>query len=1061
MNPPRLFRSLIVLAGLISSAFAGDPTNPILFVTQVPMPEEVNTRTITSNYMSCVSPFGNHLGGTAFAGRGGSLWIRFPGNANATLNHQLFDLLAIADWSAVAGGKPAANTVAVRNPSVHWLAGRAVFSMVIGAPANGGDNTSFIWQLYEITLPTQAQLNANVKPVITKVANQPPYNNTMPCYTPDDLLIFASDRPYNGQPGLTQREEYLGLPTTSGLWKLDPASAASLKLLHHSPSGAFSPQVDSAGRIVFVNWDHLSRDIEAVTDERDSIPTAPYNEPAPTAFGGWHATGNGSGNFADETANAQFTPGTAWTLGQHLDVFPEPRNADKKTLFDEFGTVIGGTPTLTLNGVTTNIFMPWMLNLDGTGGEILNHVGRHEVAGAFNKNFPLDANLVNFTPTANLGYAGLVAHNAFNNLMWIREDPLNPGTFYGIDSVDLGTHGAGGIVKLANAGAGVNPDTMTVSYITGSVTGATRPQGIPLVRVGMNITTPASPLTALATPETIYRNATPLKDGALVASAATGIDQTDWNRGSVAAPVTPWNFRLKSLKLSGAQFVPDVTLTSGIAITTSYWVPGQAQITQWSGTAWELDPAEVIARTTPATVTAGVVDPIEAAAFTTANVHMPTFQNWLTANNYALSVSRNVTMRDRHDRQQPFNLKIVWSNTQTTAPAPNNGTIYNIGWVQFLQADLRRGYMLGGAQPAPGRRVVATPLHGPAYAENVQTAGAPAGSTRLGDDGSFAVIVPAGKALCTNLLDNDAAKTSQVKERFWVTFQPGEIRTCANCHGINTTNQTDPLATDPINHGKPTNTPQALLNLLAQWKGAHPPGAMQHAAASATVLKNAGTATLSVTRTGGSTGPVSVNFATAGGTALAGTDFTAASGTLNWPDGDAAPRTITIPLLNNPLIGPSKTLTVTLSNPTYGTLGATVLHTLTLAETPFAAWQYANFTANANTPAIAGDLADPDGDGLANVAEYAFASDPNAPSAASLPIVATEIVVGSTFVTITYTRDTTRADIVCQPQCTDDFVTWTDLADAHLSTTGILETRKASVPQTATRKFLRVKITRN
>ncbi len=825
-------------------------------------------------------------------------------------------------------------------------------------------------------MPTQAQLAANVKPVLTKVANQPPYNNIMPCYTPDDKIIFASDRPYNGQPHLTQREEYLGLPTTSGLWKLDPANASSLKLMHHSPSGAFSPQVDSAGRLVFVNWDHMSRDIEAVTDERDSIPTAPYNEPAPTAFGGWHATGNGSGNFADETSGAAFTPGTAWTLGQHLDIFPEPRNADKKTLFDEFSTLVGGVPTLTLNGVTTNIFLPWMLNLDGTGGEILNHVGRHEVAGAFNKSFALDGTLVNFSPTTST-YAGLVAHNAFNNFMWMREDPLNPGTFFGVDAVDLGTHGAGGIVKLTNAGAGVNPDTMTVTYITGSVTGARRPLNIPVVRVGMNITTPVSPLSPLATPETIYRNAVPLKDGALVATAATGIDQTDWNRGSVAAPSTPWNFRLKSLKPSGAQFVPDVTLTNGITINASYWVPGQSQITTWSGTAWELDPAEVAPITAPTTITAGVVDPIESAAFTTANVHLPTFQNWLTGNNYALSVSRNVTMRDRHDRQQPFNLKIAWSNTQTLAPSPANTPIYSIGWVQFLQADLRRGYTLGGALPAAGRRVVATPLNGPALAENVQTAGAPPGATRLGNDGSFAVIIPAGKAVCTNLLDNDAAKTSQVKERFWVTFQPGEIRTCANCHGINTTNQTDPFATDPVHNGKPTNTPQALLTLLAQWKGTHPPGAMQHAVAAVSVVKSAGPAMLSVTRTGGSTGPVSVDFATADGTAIAGMDYTARTGTLNWADGDVAPKTISIPLFNPLAIAGPKTLSVTLSNPAYGALGATTVNALTLTETPFNAWAFTHFGSSANTPGIGGVADDPDGDGQDNQSEFAAGTVPN------------------------------------------------------------------------------------
>src|SRR4029077_8360685 len=97
-----LFLALSTSAILLPSpALAADPTNPILFVTQVPMPEEVNTRTVTSSYMSCVSPFGNHLGGTAFAGRGGSLWVRFPANAVPALNHQVVDLLAVANWNAI------------------------------------------------------------------------------------------------------------------------------------------------------------------------------------------------------------------------------------------------------------------------------------------------------------------------------------------------------------------------------------------------------------------------------------------------------------------------------------------------------------------------------------------------------------------------------------------------------------------------------------------------------------------------------------------------------------------------------------------------------------------------------------------------------------------------------------------------------------------------------------------------------------------------------------------------------------------------------------------------
>ena len=276
------------------SALAGNPTNPILFVTQVPMPQEVNSRTISESYQSCVSPFSNHLADTAHAGRGGSLYERFS-------NGQIVDLLAVADWSAVAGGKPAAGSVAVRNRGVHWSATKAIFSMVIGKPSGPADTTQFYWQLYEITLPTQAQLIANVKPVLTPVANQPPYNNIFPCYGLGGKIIFSSDRPLNGQMHLTQREEYLGLPTVSGLRSLDPTNAASIKILHHSPSGAFSPTIDSAGRLVSTNWDHLDRDPEAVTDSRTGITTAPYNETFTQTF-------NGSGNYPDETAGASLVP---------------------------------------------------------------------------------------------------------------------------------------------------------------------------------------------------------------------------------------------------------------------------------------------------------------------------------------------------------------------------------------------------------------------------------------------------------------------------------------------------------------------------------------------------------------------------------------------------------------------------------------------------------------------------------------------------------------------------------------------------------------------------------
>lgn len=65
-------------------------------------------------------------------------------------------------------------------------------------------------------------------------------------------------------------------------------------------------------------------------------------------------------------------------------------------------------------------------------------------------------------------------------------------------------------------------------------------------------------------------------------------------------------------------------------------------------------------------------------------------------------------------------------------------------------------------------------------------------------------------------------------------------------------------------------------------------------------------------------GPLRVNYATTSGSAAAGSDFTGASGTLNWADGDTAVKTITINITNDSADESDETFTVTLSNPSTG-----------------------------------------------------------------------------------------------------------------------------------------------
>ncbi len=111
------------------------------------------------------------------------------------------------------------------------------------------------------------------------------------------------------------------------------------------------------------------------------------------------------------------------------------------------------------------------------------------------------------------------------------------------------------------------------------------------------------------------------------------------------------------------------------------------------------------------------------------------------------------------------------------------------------------------------------------------------------------------------------------------------------------------------------------------------PGALRFASATATVGEGAGHATVVVERSGGQSGAVSVHFATADGTAKAGTDYTAAAGTLSWADGDGANKSFTVPIANRHQTGSNLTVNLGLSSPTGGaTLGSPSTALLTIVE---------------------------------------------------------------------------------------------------------------------------------
>jgi hypothetical protein len=118
------------------------------------------------------------------------------------------------------------------------------------------------------------------------------------------------------------------------------------------------------------------------------------------------------------------------------------------------------------------------------------------------------------------------------------------------------------------------------------------------------------------------------------------------------------------------------------------------------------------------------------------------------------------------------------------------------------------------------------------------------------------------------------------------------------------------------------------------------PGQLAWSAPTYSVLKNAGSLAVTVTRSGGSDGVVTVNYATSSGaagysssqTAWGGSNYGSVSGKLNFQPGEIS-KIINIPIYYNSSVSVNKVFTLKLSGPAGGaTLGATSQAVVTIQE---------------------------------------------------------------------------------------------------------------------------------
>lgn len=188
-------------------------------------------------------------------------------------------------------------------------------------------------------------------------------------------------------------------------------------------------------------------------------------------------------------------------------------------------------------------------------------------------------------------------------------------------------------------------------------------------------------------------------------------------------------------------------------------------------------------------------------------------------------------------------------------------------------------------------------------------------------------------------------------------------------------------------------------------------------------VESGGTATITVNRTGGSSGPASVSYATVtGGNASPMLDYLSASGTLSWTNGETAPKAFSITIVDDNLAETNETISLILTNPSGAYLGPQSTATLTILEDAYESWKLIHFGTNANN-AVADDLDDPDNDGIPNLMEFALASDPNT--------TGTEATISATIVAnhlqLQLRRNTSGTNLTYTVQTASSLDTWSNL----------------------------------
>ncbi len=458
-------------------------------------------------------------------------------------------------------------------------------------------------------------------------------------------------------------------------------------------------------------------------------------------------TSSGAFNYDSEE---QTTPPASWSIAEY---FPESAPGQ---VFEALWRRLRRQHArrgLSLRRSRLQPLLPWMMNRDGSEEETLNHVGRHEFGGSYaNPSYRNDPALKYISYGAFNGATYFI--NGSGGVFHLREDPLVPGMFYASNAAEFSVHAAGDIVRMM--GAHVEQPGDDEGGAGDRTAAASAACAIPC---------PSPPVAWWW--RTAPRKAT--KPARRRTSMHSACAVPRWSTAS-ACPTPPSPTASRKPSAGGR---PDTQVN-------------------WSGTLWELDPVEVVARAVPPLSRAPVLPAPEQQALQQAGVDQNCCATGCTRRSSRWWSRATSPCATAPTTQQPYNLQVPGG--AMTAPTPN-AKIYNIDRQQFFQADQIRGYASGkppqqGGTPSPGRRVLPVPMHDPPRwrANPPVPAGAPpAGVTRSPRTAPPRYSSPPNAPWPRQLVDSSKTGWSQavVRERNWMSFSPAR-RPCPACHGVNT-----------------------------------------------------------------------------------------------------------------------------------------------------------------------------------------------------------------------------------------------------------------------------------